>query len=357
MARRPPPWPRPPRPPRSRPGAGLAPVAAACAGPDRADRRGGGCGEPGQDDDSEPARADPLRPADQPDRHDQGDQVRDGGGHGSSRYTASRAAVAPGPAQHQQPQRQPADPGDQHRQGQRDVEDRIGRADLRMTRRVEALQLGELGEDQPEADQHGPGHERRGQAGPHPAWAVRAGAGRPDPGGHRTPGDAGSSGRAAAGVVEERTDLVSVPGPPGRRVERERGPGQQCRPGRGRAGRGRGPHAPAQPILVLSRSVATEATLLIRSDCCASASAPGDRYAVRPTAVVRLERLDQAAGLQSRDHRVEGARAEPYAHGLRHVLGDGVAVLGLSGQAGQHQQRRISPPVQPVCHVALPRRA
>jgi hypothetical protein len=28
-------------------------------------------------------------------------------------------------------------------------------------------------------------------------------------------------------------------------------------------------------------------------------------------------------------------------------------VLGLLGQAGQHQQRRVSPPVQPVSHLVL----
>src|SRR5207249_3415566 len=126
----------------------------------------------------------------------------------------------------------------------------------------DALELGELGEDQAEAGEHGPGHERGGQAGPHPGRPVVQVPGRAEPGGQRAPGQAGDGGRTAAGVVEERQDLVSVAGPPGGRVEGEGGPGQ------------RRPHAPAQPRRVLSRSLATEATLLIRSDCWASASAP-----------------------------------------------------------------------------------
>jgi len=46
-------------------------------------------------------------------------------------------------------------------------------------------------------------------------------------------------------------------------------------------------HAPAQPRLVLSRSLATEATLLIRSDCSASALAPAIvmRYGRRRSSV------------------------------------------------------------------------
>ena len=64
-----------------------------------------------------------------------------------------------------------------------------------------------------------------------------------------------------------------------------------------------------------------------------------------------IARLDQAARLQPGNHGIECARAEADAHCLRHVLGDGVAMLGLVGQAGQHQQRRIGPSVQSVCHA------
>ena len=147
-----------------------------------------------------------------------------------------------------------AQPGDQGRGGEGDVEDGVGPAEFGVAGGGEALQLGELGEDQAQAGQHGPGHERRGQAGPHPGRPVVQG--RAEPGGQCAPGDAGRGGRAAAGVLEERQDLVAVAGSPGGRVEGERG-----------SGHGGPPHAPAQPRRVLSRSLATEATWLIRSDC------------------------------------------------------------------------------------------
>ena len=110
-----------------------------------------------------------------------------------------------------------------------------------------------------------------------------------------------------------------------------------------------GSHAPAQPRLVLSRSLATEATLLIRSDCCASACAPA--IVMRSTAAWRSSASSGSIaprGLQPRDHRVESARAEPHAHGLRHVLGDGVAVLQLGFWPGQPAPAAADQPIGPA---------
>ena len=156
-----------------------------------------------------------------------------------------------------------------------------------MTRRVEALELGQLGEEQREAGQHGPGHQGRGQAGISSGPPGRAGAGRLEPGGTARQAT-WRGGQATAGVVEKGPDLLGVAETPDA-VERERGPGQERRPGEA-GGLVSGPaEAGAQPLLATDTACSSART---------AAPVPRAGIVMRyGEAVVQLQRVDQAAGL------------------------------------------------------------
>src|SRR5262249_8531689 len=84
---------------------------------------------------------------------------------------------------------------------------------------------------------------------------------------------------------------------------------------------------------------------------------PGCREAVRPTPLLRRQRLDPLARLEPGDGTVECPRSEPLSrHGLD-VLRHGVAVLRPIGERDQDVQRRLGEPSQPGQQiVAAPHR-
>jgi hypothetical protein len=71
---------------------------------------------------------------------------------------------------------------------------------------------------------------------------------------------------------------------------------------------------------------------------------PDRGQAVGPAAVLRRQRLDQAAFLEPSESRVQGSRPQRSAGRLFDVGHDRVAVLGAIGQADQDEQRRFGEP-------------
>src|SRR5262249_53984069 len=70
-------------------------------------------------------------------------------------------------------------------------------------------------------------------------------------------------------------------------------------------------------------------------------SRPSRRQPVGATAIISVERVDQAALLEPADRAVERARAEPYAGERVDVEEEGVSVLGAGREAREDEQAGI----------------
>src|SRR5690606_4270492 len=109
----------------------------------------------------------------------------------------------------------------------------------------------------------------------------------------------------------------------------------------GRVGASRWPSSSRLHPLQSSRRQCLHASELI-----AQLRAAGRGQLIRPPAVVRFHRLDQALLLQPRERRIERARAELDPGDLLDVGDHRVAVLGSLGQADQDQQPGVGEAAQ-----------